>query len=96
MSSESIKYDGTVWLIDNNNPEPLLKHSMEKLQKYEIKKDDIKITDAPESIKVGEIVVKIWPHHLEVSRVRTIRNESFITGAVMNIDLKTDESGAYV
>ena len=40
--------------------------------------------------------IQIWPHHLEVGKVRTIRNQSFITGAVMNIDLKTDETGAYV
>ena len=39
---------------------------------------------------------KLKPHHLEVGKVRTIRNQSFITGAVMNIDLKTDETGAYV
>ena len=96
MSADKIEYEGTVWLIDNNNPEPLLNHSMEKLIKYGIKKDDITITDAPEQIKVGQIVVKIWPHHLEVGKVRTIRNQSFITGAVMNIDLKTDETGAYV
>ncbi len=96
MSSNEIKYDGIVWLIDNNNPKPLLEHSIEKLIKYGVKKDDIKITDAPDEIKVDQIVVKIWPHHLEVGKVRTIRNQSFITGAVMNIDLKTDETGAYV
>ena len=96
MSSNEIKYDGIVWLIDNNNPKPLLDHSIEKLIKYGVKKDDIKITDAPDEIKVDQIVVKIWPHHLEVGKVRTIRNQSFITGAVMNIDLKTDETGAYV
>ena len=96
MSSNEIKYEGIVWLIDNNNPKPLLDHSIEKLIKYGVKKDDIKITDAPDEIKVDQIVVKIWPHHLEVGKVRTIRNQSFITGAVMNIDLKTDETGAYV
>ena len=96
MSSDEIKYEGIVWLIDNNNPKPLLDHSIEKLIKYGVKKDDIKITDAPDEIKVDQIVVKIWPHHLEVGKVRTIRNQSFITGAVMNIDLKTDETGAYV
>ena len=48
MSSDEIKYDGIVWLIDNNNPKPLLDHSIEKLIKYGVKKDDIKITDAPE------------------------------------------------
>ena len=73
MSSDEIKYDGIVWLIDNNNPKPLLDHSIEKLIKYGVKKDDIKITDAPDEIKVDQIVVKIWPHHLEVGKVRTIR-----------------------
>ena len=51
MSSDEIKYDGIVWLIDNNNPKPLLDHSIEKLIKYGVKKDDIKITDAPDETK---------------------------------------------
>ena len=36
------------------------------------------LTDAPENVKVGAIVVEIWPYHLDVGRVRTIRNESCI------------------
>ncbi|MDI1495897.1 MAG: hypothetical protein K8823_1205 [Cenarchaeum symbiont of Oopsacas minuta] len=95
-ANEKIEYKGKVWLIDNNNPKPLLNHSVEKLIEYGVTKDAITITDAPTNINVGEIVVKIWPHHLEVGRVRTIRNESFISGMVMNIDLKMDETGAYV
>lgn len=93
---EKIEYNGTVWVIDHNNPKPLVEHSVKKLQEYGINKEDIVLTDAPENVKVGAIVVEIWPHHLEVGRVRTIRNESFISGTVMTIELKTDAKGNYI
>ncbi len=93
---EKIEYNGTVWLIDHNNPKPLVEHSVKKLQEYGINKEDIVLTDAPENVKVEAIVVEIWPHHLEVGRVRTIRNESFISGTVMTIELKTDAEGNYI
>jgi hypothetical protein len=93
---EKIDYTGTVWAINHNNPEPLVEHSLKKLEDYGIKKEDIQLTDAPENVKVGAIVVEIWPHHLEIGRVRTIRNESFISGTVMTIELKTDAEGNYI
>ncbi len=93
---ETIEYEGTVWAIDHKYPEPLVAHSIKKLQDYGIKREDIVITDAPENVKVGAIVVEIWPHHLDVGRVRTIRNESFISGAVTTIELKTDAEGNYI
>ncbi len=93
---EKIEYNGTVWLIDHNNPKPLVEHSVKKLHEYGINKEDIILTDAPENVKVEAIVVEIWPHHLEVGRVRTIRNESFISGTVMTIELKTDAKGNYI
>ncbi len=93
---EKIEYNGTVWAIDHNNPKPLVEHSVKKLQEYGINKEDIVLIDAPENVKVGAIVVEIWPHHLEVGRVRTIRNESFISGTVMTIELKTDAKGNYI
>ena len=93
---EKIEYNGTVWLIDHNNPKPLVEHSLKKLQDYGVNKEDIVLTDAPENVKVEAIVVEIWPHHLEVGRVRTIRNESFISGTVMTIELKTDAKGNYI
>ena len=73
-----------------------MNHCIKKLQDYGIKKDDIVLTDAPENVKIGAIVVEIWPHHLDVARVRTIRNESFISGSVMTIELKTDAGGNYI
>ncbi len=69
---------------------------MKKLQEYGIKKEDIVLTDAPENVMVGAIVIEIWPYHLDVGRVRTIRNESFISGTVMTIELKTDVDGKYI
>jgi hypothetical protein len=93
---EKIQYSGTVWTINHNNPEPLVQHCLKKLQQYGIKKEDIRLTDAPENVQVGEIVVEMWPYHLDIARVRTIRNESFISGLVMQIELKTDEEGNYI
>jgi len=81
---EKIDYEGIVWAINHNNPEP-----------HGVKKEDIQLTDAPDNVKVGAIVVEIWPYHLDVARVRTIRNESFISGTVMTIELKLDAEGNY-
>ena len=93
---DKIDYEGTVWAIDHKYPEALVEHSIKKLQDFGVKKEDIVLTDAPENVKVGAIVVEIWPHHLDVGRVRTIRNESFISGSVMTIELKTDAEGNYI
>jgi len=93
---EKIDYEGTVWAINHKYPEPLVEHSIKKLQQYGIKKEDIVLTDAPENVKIGEIVVEIWPYHLDVARIRTIRNDSFISGSVMTIELKIDAEGNYI
>ena len=92
---EKIDYEGIVWAINHNNPEPLVEHALHTLQMHGVKKEDIQLTDAPENVKVGAIVVEIWPYHLDVARVRTIRNESFISGTVMTIELKLDAEGNY-
>jgi len=44
---EKVEYVGTVYLLDHKYPEPLINHSIKKLQQFGIKKDDIEITDAP-------------------------------------------------
>ena len=72
---EKIEYVGTVFVLDHKYPEQLVDHSLKKLLQLGIKKDDIKVTDSPETPKVGSIVVEIFPYHLDISRVRTIRNE---------------------
>ena len=93
---EQIEYSGTVWALSHNAPEPLIEHSIKKLQDYGVKKDDIKIVDAPDNPEVGQVVVEIWPHELVIARIRTVRGESFISGTELSIELKTDESGKYI
>ena len=93
---EKIEYVGTVYLLDHKYPEPLLNHSIKKLQQLGIKKEDITVTDSPENPQIGNIVVEIFPYHLEIARVRTIRNDSFISGSITTVELKTDAAGEYI
>ena len=93
---EKVEYVGTVYLLDHKYPEPLINHSIKKLQQFGIKKDDIEITDAPENPKVGSIIVEVFPYHMEIARVRTIRNASFISGGITTVELKTDTEGNYI
>ena len=93
---QQVEYTGTVWALSHNDPEPLIEHSLKKIQECGIKKEDIKIVDAPKNPEVGQIVVEIWPHELRIARIRTIRGESFIMGMEFTIELKSDESGKYI
>ena len=93
---EKIEYTGTVYVLDHKYPEPLLDHSIKKLGELGIKKEDITITDSPENPQVGNVVVEVFPYHLDIARVRTIRNDSFISGLITTIELKTDPDGKYV
>jgi len=93
---EQIEYSGIVWALSHNDPDPLIKHSIKKLQDYGINKEDIKVVDAPDNPEVGQVVVEIWPHELVIARIRTVRGESFISGTELSIELKTDESGKYI
>ena len=92
---DKIEYTGKVFAINHNNPEPLVAHALHQLEIHGVKREDIELTDAPENVQVGSIVVEIWPYHLDVAKVRTIRNESFISGTVMTIELKLDADGEY-
>ena len=89
---KQIEYSGTVWALSHNDPEPLVEHSVKKIQECGVKKEDIKIVDAPNNPKV----VQIWPHELVFARIRTIRGESFISGTEFTVELKTNESGIYI
>ena len=92
---QKIDYEGTVWVLNNNNPKPLLDHALHMIEKLGVKPEDMKITDTP-TVKVGSIVIEIWPYELVVARVRTTRNESFISGAEFTVELKLDEDGNYI
>ena len=93
---ESIEYTGTVFVLDHKYPEQLINHSIKKLEKFGVKKEDIKITDSPDDPKIGSIVVEVFPYHMEIARVRTIRNASFISGSITTVELKTDTEGNYI
>jgi hypothetical protein len=41
-------------------------------------------------------VVEVFPYHLEIARVRTVRNDSFISGSITTIELKTNAAGEYI
>lgn len=92
---QKIDYEGKVWVLNNNNPQPLVDHTLKILAKLGVKSEDIVLTDTP-TVNVGSIVVEIWPYELVIARVRTTRNESFISGAEFTIELKLDENGNYV
>lgn len=93
---DKIDYEGKVWAINHGLPQQLLDHCIKKLTDHGIRKEDIEITDAPTDVKIGTVVVNVWPYHLDVGRVRTVRNESYISGSVMTIELKTDPEGNYI
>ena len=91
---QKIDYEGTVWVLNHNNPQPLVDHTLHMLEKHGVKRKDIVLTETP-TTKVGAIVVEIWPYELVIGRVRTIRNDSFISGTEFKIELKLDEDGNY-
>ncbi len=91
---QKIDYEGTVWVLNYNNPQPLVNHTIHMLEKYGVKREDMVLTETP-TAKVGAIIVEIWPYELVIARVRTIRNDSFISGTEFKIELKLDEEGNY-
>ena len=74
----------------------MIKHSLKKLEQLGVKKEDIVLTDAPDNPQIGNIIVEVFPYHLDVARVRTIRNSSFISGTIMTVELKSDTAGNYI
>ena len=93
---KKIEYTGTVYVLDHKYPEPLLSHTIRKLQELGIKKEDITITDSPENPEIGNVVVEVFPYHLDIASIRTVRNTSFISGSITTIELKTDDTGKYI
>ena len=92
---QKIDYEGKVWVLNYNNPEPLLHHAIHMLERYGVKREDMEITETPIAT-VGSIVVEIWPYELVIGKVRTTRNDSFISGTEFTIELKLDEKGNYI
>ena len=92
---QQIEYEGKVWVLDYNNPQPLVDHTILMLEKCGVKREDMEFTETP-NVNVGSIVVEIWPYELVVAKVRSTRNQSFISGTGFTIELKLDENGNYV
>jgi hypothetical protein len=67
---QKIEYEGTVWVLNYNNPEPLLDHAIHMLERHGVKREDMEITETPKA-KVGAIVVEIWPYELVVLTLAT-------------------------
>ena len=92
---QKIEYEGKVWVLNYNNPQPLVDHTILMLEKHGVKREDIVLTETP-TVNVGSIVVEVWPYELVIGRVRSTRNESFISGTEFTIELKLDEEGNYL
>ena len=91
---KKINYTAPVWVLDYNNPKPLLDHAIHTLERHGVEQKDMIITETP-TAKVGAIVVEIWPYELVIGKVRRTRNDSFISGTEFTIELKLDENGNY-
>ena len=44
---QKIEYEGTVWVLNYNNPEPLLDHAIHMLERHGVKREDMTITETP-------------------------------------------------
>jgi len=101
MKLQKIDYEAPVWVLNYNNPKPLLDHAIHMLERHgvkredSVKREDMEITETP-TAKIGSIVVEIWPYELVIGRVRSTRNDSFISGTEFTIELKLDENGNYI
>jgi len=87
IMTEKIQYQGSVYVYNTGYPEELVQQSKNKLAEYGVNPSDIKIIDRPEGIPDGSIMVTIWTHSLEVSKVRTARSGSIISTNLFNIEL---------
>ena len=84
---DKIQYQGTVYIYNTGYPEELVQQSKNKLIERGVNASDIKVIDRPEGIPDGCIMVTIWAHNLEVSKVRTARSGSIISTNLFNIEL---------
>ena len=87
MMADKIQYQGTVYVYNTGYPEELVQQSKKKLVEYGVNLSDIEVIEKPEGIPDGSILVTLWAHNLEVSKVRTVRSGSIISTNLFNIDL---------
>lgn len=87
MMADKIQYQGTVYVYNTGYPEELVQQSKKKLEQCGVNLSDIKVIERPEGIPDGSILVTLWAHNLEVSKVRTVRSGSIISTNLFNIEL---------
>ncbi|MEE8132573.1 MAG: hypothetical protein V3T40_03255 [Nitrososphaerales archaeon] len=85
--AEKLEYEGSVYLYNTGYPEELVQKSKNKLAEYGVLMSDIRIIDRPEGIPNGSILVTIWAHNLEISKVKTVRQGSIISTNLFSIQL---------
>ena len=85
--AEKLEYEGSVYLYNTGYPEELVQKSKNKLVEYGVLMSDIRIIDRPEGIPNGSILVTIWAHNLEISKVKTVRQGSIISTNLFSIQL---------
>lgn len=85
--AEKLEYKGSVYLYNTGYPEDLVEQSKNKLLEYGVRMSDIKVIDRPENIPDGSIMVTIWAHNLEISKVKTVRQGSIISTNLFSVEL---------
>lgn len=86
--TDKLQYEGSVYLYNTGYPEELVQQSKNKLVEYGVNMSDIKVIDRPEGIPDGSIMVTIWAHNLEISKVKTVRQGSIISTNLFNVQLE--------
>lgn len=86
--TDKLQYEGSVYLYNTGYPEELVQQSKNKLVEYGVNMSDIKVIDRPEGIPDGSIMVTIWAHNLEISKVKTVRQGSIISTNLFSVQLE--------
>lgn len=87
MGENKIEYTGNVYLYSSGMPQELVSSSVEKLEEYNVNKNDIVVIENPEGVPEGSIMITVWPHYLSVAKVKKVRDGSIYAPQLFNIDL---------
>ncbi len=83
----NIQYQGSVYIYNTGYPEDLIEKGKSKLAEHGVNPSDIKVIDRPEGIPDGSIMITIWAHSLEVSKVKTTASGHIISTNLFSIEL---------
>lgn len=85
--TRKIQYQGTVYIYNTGYPEELVQRSKNKLAEHGVNPSDIKVIERPEGVPDGSIMITVWAHSLEVSKVKNARSGSIISTNLFTIEL---------